>query len=139
MLEVMLVSLSQAARVSVAQKFQLSAEVIQRLQTFEQSRDAILAALPACERPSQVVKLLRAYDASTLILVAVGLPSSPIPQYLTDWSQVRAPLDGSDLKAMGYQSGRQFKQILNDLLNATLDGEIQDREAAKKFLAERYP
>ena len=139
MLEVMLVSLSQAARVSVAQKFQLSAEVIQRLQTFEQHRDVILAALPACERPSQVVKLLRAYDASTLILVAVGLPSSPIPQYLTDWSQVRAPLDGSDLKAMGYQSGRQFKQILNDLLNATLDGEIQDREAAKKFLAERYP
>ncbi len=138
MLEVLLISLRPEARVSVAEKFQLSAEVIQRLQTFEAKQAEILAALPTCERPSQTATLLRGYETATLILVAVGLPSSPIPQYLTDWSRVKAPLDGSDLKAMGYASGRQFRQILDELLAATLDGEISDRAAAERFVRQRY-
>ena len=139
MLEVLLSSLNIEARVSVAQKFQLPAEVIQRLQNFELNREAILAALPACNRPSQIVKLLRSYDASTLILVAVGLPNLPVQQYLTDWSQIRAPLDGNDLKAMGYRSGKQFKQMFEALLEETLDNQICDKETAKRFLAKRFP
>lgn len=147
MLEVMLISLGSEARVSVAQKFQLPTEVIQRLQFLELNRDTILAALPTCERPSQVVKLLKAYDNSTLILVASGLPNSPIQQsiqqsiqqYLIHWSQIKAPLDGSDLKAMGYKSGKQFKQIFEALLAAMLDNEISDRETAKRLLAQRFP
>lgn len=138
MLEVLLISLRPEARVSVAEKFQLSAEVMQRLQTFESLQAEILTALPSCERPSQTAKLLRGYESATLILVAVGLPSSPIPQYLSDWSRVKAPLDGSDLKAMGYRSGRQFKRILDELLAATLDGEISDRAAAERFVRQRY-
>ncbi len=138
MLEVMLISLSLEARIAVAQKFQLAAAVMQRLQDFDAKRDVILADLPACDRPSQIAKLLRGYDASTLILVAVGLPSSPIPQYLTDWSRTKPPLDGSDLMAMGYQSGRRLKRILAELLDATLDVEITDRESAEQFVIERY-
>jgi tRNA nucleotidyltransferase (CCA-adding enzyme) len=139
MLEVLLLSLDVEGRVSVAEKFQLPTESIRRLQTFEQDQAVILAALPTCERPSQVVKLLKAYDASTLILVAARLPNTPIPQYLTNWSQVKSPLDGGDLLAMGYKPGRQFKRILEVLLNAALDGEVGDQATARKLVAERFP
>lgn len=40
---------------------------------------------------------------------------------------------------MGYKPSDQFKQILDDLLTLTLDGEIGDRAAAEAFLQRNYP
>jgi tRNA nucleotidyltransferase (CCA-adding enzyme) len=48
-------------------------------------------------------------------------------------------LNGHDLKRLGYKPSPIFKQILDDLLTATLDGKIKDEEEAMKFLAENYP
>jgi tRNA nucleotidyltransferase (CCA-adding enzyme) len=142
LLELMLSHLEVEARVKVAENFQLPADSIQRLQRLDQNQTAIAAALPNCQRPSQVVRELSQYDLSTLILVAVSQPRAirrQIWQYLTCWSQVKAPIDGNDLKALGYKPGRQYKQILDRLLSATLDGEITNRAEAEAFFAAQFP
>lgn len=142
LLELILTHLDTEARVKVAENFQLPADTIQRLQEFDSNQTAILEALPHCQSPSQIVQCLNQYDLPMLILVAVALPRSirrSIWQYLSGWSQVKAPLDGNDLKALGYKPGRQYKQILDTLLNATLDGVINNRAEAEILLANRFP
>lgn len=142
LLELMLSHLEVEARVKVAENFQLPADSIERLQNLDHNQTAIAKALPNCQRPSQVVRELSQYDLSTLILVAVSQPRAirrQIWQYLTGWSQVKAPVDGNDLKALGYKPGRQYKQILDRLLSATLDGEITNRAEAEAFLVAQFP
>ncbi len=53
-------------------------------------------------------------------------------------SNVEAPLNGNDLKKMGYKPGPKYKQILDDLLAATLDGEVEDKGSAEEFLKRSY-
>jgi tRNA nucleotidyltransferase (CCA-adding enzyme) len=48
-------------------------------------------------------------------------------------------LNGNDLKKLGYKPSPIFKQILDNLLTATLDGTIKDESEAREFLAKHYP
>ena len=77
-----------------------------------------------------------------LILIAVQ-STRPVRQriwqYLTQLQEIKPPLNGNDLKAMGYKPGRQFKQMLDDLLTLTLDGAVSDRTSAEAFLKQNYP
>lgn len=142
LLELILTHLGAEARVKVAENFQLPAETIERLQQFDQNQAAITETLPNCQRPSQVVQCLSQYDLPTLILVAVTVPRSvrrQIWQYFSSWSRLKAPLDGNDLKALGYKPGRLYKPMLEMLLTATLDGEINNRTEAIALLAAHFP
>ncbi|MFM7425773.1 MAG: CBS domain-containing protein [Elainella sp.] len=142
MLEVILLHLNLDSRTTVAQTLQLPADSLSRLQNFDQSRQTIQTTLPTCHLPSQIVELLDQYDLPTLILVAAVLPRPlrrQIWRYLTHWSQIKAPLDGQDLQQMGYKPGRQFKQILDALRQATLDDVVNDVDTAKQFVKERFP
>ena len=60
-------------------------------------------------------------------------------RYLTEWSHIKAPLNGNDLKALGYKPGKQFKEILDALLTAILDDQIDSCESAEAFVAEHFP
>jgi len=85
---------------------------------------------------------LRQYKLPTLVLIAVQSSRSirrKIWQYLTSWADVQAPLNGNDLKQLGYKQGPQYRDMLDTLLAATLDQVIQDETDAKAFLAEHYP
>ncbi|MBD1824627.1 CBS domain-containing protein [Cyanobacteria bacterium FACHB-DQ100] len=129
-------------RAIVAQTLQLPQDAIQRLAHLCEIEQTIGQKLPQCEKPSQIVQLLKPFDSETLGLVAARGTRSlrrSIWQYFTVWLQVKAPLDGSDLKAIGYKPGKQFKLMLEELLKATLDGEICDRATAEQYLAEHYP
>lgn len=146
-LEVIIAYLKPEYRAQVAHNLQLPDDSLKRLTTLAQSQAEVMA-LPLCQLPSQVVRQLRRYDLPTLILLAVQSPRSvrhQIWQYLTHWANVQPPLNGNDLKALGYQPGPQYRQILDDLLAATLDGVIANTSlaeievAAKAFLAAHYP
>ena len=52
---------------------------------------------------------------------------------------IQPVINGNDLKKLGYKPGPVYKQILDDLLAATLDGEISVRTQAEAFLAQHYP
>ncbi len=86
---------------------------------------------------------MRQYDLSSLILIAAQSKREVrrlIWQYLTVGRQIKSPLNGNDLKQLGYKQGRQYKQILDELLTARLDGKIGDSPGeAVQFLREKYP
>lgn len=47
-------------------------------------------------------------------------------------------LTGKDLIEMGFRPGPRFKEILNAAEDAQLNGAIQDRDAAQRFVVEHY-
>jgi tRNA nucleotidyltransferase (CCA-adding enzyme) len=89
-----------------------------------------------------VVQLLRQYDVPMLILIAVQSPRvirRKIWQYLTIWRNVQPILNGNDLQQIGYKPGPQYRQMLDDLLAATLDKVICNKTQAEEFLTKHYP
>jgi len=149
-LEVMIAQLTPEDRGKVPENLQLPDDSIKRLLNLAKSLSEVMESLPLCQMPSQVVRQLRRYDLPTLILIAVQSPRSirrQIWRYLTHWVNVQPPLNGNDLKALGYKPGPQYRQILEELLAATLDGVISVSEAspeeirtgAKAFLSAQYP
>jgi len=60
-------------------------------------------------------------------------------KYLTVWANVQPLLNGNDLKKLGYKPGPQYRQILDDVVAATLDRVIKDNREAEEFLLKHYP
>jgi len=141
-LELLIAYLAPEYRGKVAANLQLPADSIKRLEVLEAGKNQLAEGLSKCELPSQLVLLLRNYELPVLIAIAIQSPRSTrrqILEYLTRWANVEPPLNGNDLKALGYKPGPGFKRMLDDLLAATLDGDLGDRAAAISFLAQRYP
>ncbi|MDJ0797286.1 MAG: CBS domain-containing protein [Calothrix sp. MO_167.B12] len=141
-LEVLIASIAPQYRQKVGKNLQLHEDGIKRLQNLAPAQDQIQASLPASEYPSQVVKLLRQYDLPMLLLIALHSPRilrRQIWYYMTKLSHIQPILNGNDLKKLGYKPGPMYRQMLDDLLTATLDGEICDRTQAELFLAHHYP
>ena len=141
-LEVLIAYLAPEYRDKVAANLQLPADSIKRLEVLETRNQELAKGLLKCNLPSQLVFLLRNYELPLLIAIALQSPRSvrrQIWEYLTKWANVEPPLNGNDLKALGYKPGPGFKRMLDDLLAATLDGYLGDRTDASSFLAQRYP
>ncbi|MEH2378688.1 MAG: CBS domain-containing protein [Nostoc sp.] len=141
-LETLIAHLAAEYRAKVAKNLQLPEDSIARLKNLAQVQTEAMTLLPTLQRPSQVVQLLRQYDLPMLILIAVQSPREirhQIWEYLTVWANVQPLLNGNDLKKLGYKPGPQYRQILDDVLAATLDGVIKDRTEAEEFLAKHYP
>ncbi len=146
-LEALIAHVAPEYRGRVAKNLQLPEDSITRLESLAQVRADINNVSLFVEgveqvRPSQVVQLLRQYDLPTLILIAVQSPKPlrhTIWKYLTVWSLVQPPLNGNDLRQLGYKPGPMYRQMLDDLRAAALDGVVSDRTQAEQFLAEHYP
>ncbi|MEH1768464.1 CBS domain-containing protein [Nostoc sp.] len=149
-LEALIAHLAPQYRAKVAKNLQLPEDSIARLNNLAQVQTEVITALPTFQRPSQVVQLLRQYDLPMLILIALQSPQylttnchastlrHQIWQYLTVWANMQPLLNGNDLKKLGYKPGPQYRQILDNVLAATLDGVIKDRTEAEEFLAQHY-
>jgi tRNA nucleotidyltransferase (CCA-adding enzyme) len=140
LLEILLSGLNPLPRRQTAERLQLAEEGQERLRELEAWGRTIELSSEASA--SEVVDRLSPYPLPALILLATMQPRSmrrQIWQYLTHWRHLKPPLDGDDLKALGYPPGRQYKQILNALLTATLDGQITTRSQAEAFLAQQFP
>ena len=141
-LEVVIAHLAAEYRGKVAKNLQFPDDSIKRLENLAAAKSNVIENLDKCDKPSQVVKLLRKYDLPMLIFIALQsrrIIRKQIWHYLTVLSNVEAPLNGNDLKKMGYKPGPQYKQILDDLLAATLDGEVNDKSGAEEFLSNNFP
>ncbi len=141
-LEVLIAHLAPEERGKVANNLQLPSDSIERLQQLEQDQAIVVASLKAIELNSEIVQLLRPYKLPTLVLLALQSPKAvrrKMSQYFSNLADVQAPLNGNDLKQLGYQPGPQYRQMLDVLLAATLDQVIHDRTEAIAFLAKKYP
>jgi len=147
-LEVLLTALPRSDRVWVATQLQLPDESVDRLRDLESHYQTLVEGIGAGDRPSAMAHHLRQYDPLTLGLLALRGPRSlrrDILHYLTVWSRLKPPLDGHDLKALGYKPGKLFRRMLDDLWAATLDGAIartapleQQRQQALDLLQASY-
>ncbi|MBE9055550.1 CBS domain-containing protein [Sphaerospermopsis sp. LEGE 08334] len=141
-LELLIAHLEPQYRAKVAKNLQLADDSINRLKKLSEMQTEVIQLLPSCELPSQIVHVLKKYDAPTLMLVALKSPRKvrrKIWYYLTNLANVQPLLNGNDLKKLGYKPSPIFKQILDNLLTATLDGTIKDESEAREFLAKHYP
>jgi tRNA nucleotidyltransferase (CCA-adding enzyme) len=137
-LELLIASVSVEGRIAIANNLQLPKDSVERLPKFELIEAEISENFANCQRPSQIVPVLNSYRASSLLLVAVRSKikvRALIWRHLTQWSLIKAPLDGNDLKALGYQPSPQFKELLDLVLAATLDGIVSNKSEAVAFIA----
>ncbi|MBD2294520.1 CBS domain-containing protein [Anabaena sphaerica FACHB-251] len=141
-LELLITHLEPKYRAKIAKNLQLSDDSIARLNKLIETQTTVITSLPNCKSPSQIVQLLRKYDLPTLILIALQSQRKikrKIWHFLTYLANIQPLLNGNDLKQLGYQPSPLYKQILDDLLTATLDGLIKDEAEAREFLAKHYP
>ncbi|MEO0408747.1 MAG: CBS domain-containing protein [Cyanobacteria bacterium P01_A01_bin.135] len=141
MLEVMLAQLPTEPRCWVAAQLQLPADTLAQLQQLDEV-EALARSLPSQTPSSAIYRQLRPYPLPLLILICVRA-ERPLRRllwrHITVWSQLELPLDGNDLKAMGYRPGRQFKTMLEALRAALIDGEVQGEVQARQFIRDRFP
>ncbi|GAX35156.1 polynucleotide adenylyltransferase region [Nodularia sp. NIES-3585] len=141
-LEALIAHLEPQYREKVAKNLHLPEDGIKRLQNLAKAQTQVRELLPTCQRPSEIVQLLRQYDLPMLILIALPSPRAlrkQIWHYLTVLANVQPIINGNDLKKLGYKPNPKFRQMLDDLLTATLDRVIKNREEAEEFLAQHYP
>ncbi|NJL61767.1 MAG: CBS domain-containing protein [Methylacidiphilales bacterium] len=141
-LEVIIAYLAPEYRGKVAKNLQMPDDSIKRLSNLLRSRTQVDYCFSTSQPDSQAVQLLRQYELPTLILIAVQTQRKirrQIWYYFTELRHIQAPLDGNDLRKIGYKPGPLFRQMLDDLLAATLDGEIKDKADAERFLKNKYP
>ncbi|MFZ1024742.1 MAG: CBS domain-containing protein [Limnoraphis robusta] len=140
-LEVLIAHLAPEYRGDVAETLQFPVDSTERLQQLESAKAEVVKLMPECQLASQFYRLLVPYNLPMLILIAVQCPRwvrRRIWQYLTHWWNIKPLLNGNDLKQLGYKPSSQFKQMLDDLLVATLDKEICDRKSAEAFIQAKY-
>ncbi|MEM7758934.1 MAG: CBS domain-containing protein [Cyanobacteria bacterium P01_A01_bin.40] len=140
-LETLIAHLSPGEREMVANNLQLTKDSIKRLQRLEIMETQTAFQLPQCDSPSQIYQLLQPYTFTQLILFAARSKRQIrrlIWQYLAHLSQVKPLLNGNDLKTLGFKPGPLYKDILSDVLAASLDGAICDRQSAVEYLKANY-
>ena len=62
-----------------------------------------------------------------------------ISHYFHRYRHVRAELRGKDLKAMKIPPGPIYRTVLQELLDARLDGEVKNRWEELAYLHQHYP
>ncbi len=95
--------------------------------------------------PSRSARLLdglpySALEAASMLLSECPIAKDRIGDYLRKWRHQRALITGHDLARMGLPPGPRYKEILNALRSAWIDGEIQnadDEQAALRQLLAR--
>jgi tRNA nucleotidyltransferase (CCA-adding enzyme) len=97
-----------------------------------------LCRLPSTTKPSTIFSICRAYAPRTW-LVARMLDVSPkvnewLDQYVSEWRFVKPVHTGDDLRQLGIFPGPVYTVILDRLLAARLDKEIEDKTSERALL-----
>ena len=134
LLEILLSSIPLKERKIIAINLQLPSESIKRLSEIQNINKEINQGLRKYSKISDKVNLLNKFYWIDLILVAAQSKKEIryfIWRYFTKLSKISSPLNGSDLKNIGYLPGPRYKEALTILLDKTLDGEIKTKQEAK--------
>lgn len=90
-------------------------------------------------KPSAVVRLLRDMPDEAVVAMMAQSSSDQVKRqvsaFLTSYQHVRPVLTGVELKAMGLKPGPQFKKILDRLLDARLNGEVNNETEERELVA----
>lgn len=83
-------------------------------------------------RPSEIYRLLRPISIELLLLMMAKAKEDRVKKaislYLTNLRGMKTSITGKDLKIVGLVPGPLFKEIMEKVLDARLDGEVKSRE-----------
>jgi tRNA nucleotidyltransferase (CCA-adding enzyme) len=94
-------------------------------------------------RPSDIYRALQLLRPEELLYMMARAQKEAITRaishYFHRYRHVTTELRGRDLKALGILPGRIYKTMLDELLDARLNGEVKNRQEEVIFLKNRYP
>jgi tRNA nucleotidyltransferase (CCA-adding enzyme) len=94
--------------------------------------------LAQTQTPSAVFEILEAYSRQALLMAYVAadnqLVRDLIRRYVYIWAEVRTVTTGRELKEIGLPPGPIYGELLDELLNARLDGRISTDEEERAYL-----
>lgn len=124
-------------------------ETVKRLRGRKTTRDDVLAVsellqmvkrLPAEPKPSQIARTCRHYRDRVLLAARIVLDDNHLGTYLDRYfgelRHIKTALRGDDLQAVGIRPGPSYAVYLNRLLDARMDGLVNDKEGERMLLAE---
>jgi tRNA nucleotidyltransferase (CCA-adding enzyme) len=93
-------------------------------------------------KPSEVYRAMEGIATEALlVLVAKNQSEEPrrlLTQYLMTTRKTEPSITGDDLIALGLEPGPLFKEILEEVRDRKIDGELRTREEELAFVRERY-
>ncbi len=129
-------------------------EVCQRLSITSKNQERIIRCIQESEiilgqtyqrddmKRSRIYTLLKPLNTETSLYAMAKTDKDDLKRvmslYFTQLKKTHTMVNGEDLKSFGLAPGRIFKIILNDLLEARLDGKIETKEDEIKFVKENY-
>ncbi len=94
-------------------------------------------------KPADVYHLLSGLSDETLLILMAKSKSETVKRqvsaFLTTYQHVKPLLTGADLKAMGLKPGPQFKKLLDQLLDARLNGEVKTEQEERQLVQQTIP
>jgi tRNA nucleotidyltransferase (CCA-adding enzyme) len=89
-------------------------------------------------KPSEIVRLLEKVPVISIFAIFISTESTAIRKllhtYITRWQFITPSITGHDLNAMDLPPGPQYKEILNFLRAAYIDGDITKPEEERTLL-----
>ncbi len=93
-------------------------------------------------KPSAIYRLLEGLDAEWLLFIMAKTQQDEtrraISLYFRNLKEVRSDLGGKELKSMGISPGPIYRQILDQLLDGRLNGELTSREEEEEFVRQHF-
>ena len=136
--------LPERAASDVLKRFPFSESEARKLKTTRSGCHDIIRSLsrrPAL-KPGEIYRLLSGLSDETLLGLMAKSKGDRVKRqvsaFLTTYQHIKPMLTGTDLKAMGLKPGPQFAKILDRLLDARLNGEVQteaeEREVVRRMV-----
>lgn len=93
--------------------------------------------------PSDIYRALQPFSPEELLFIMAKTQREEIRRaishYLHRYRHVQTELQGRDLKALGIPPGPVYREILDKLLDARLDGKVKNRQEELALVHEKYP
>jgi len=97
----------------------------------------------ANRKPSEIYRALLPFRPEELLFLmgkAEGESTTKaVSHYFHRYRNLKSELKGKDLKAMGIPPGPIYRQVLDELLDARIDREVENRADEIRFLVSKHP
>jgi tRNA nucleotidyltransferase (CCA-adding enzyme) len=97
----------------------------------------------ASRKPSEIYRALLSFRPEELLFLMgkaeYESTRKAVSHYFHRYRNVKTDLKGKDLKEMGIPPGPVYRQLLDELLDARIDGEVESRYDEFHFLVSRHP
>ena len=127
-----LMDLSEAVILSIAQRLDFSSDLTYAVWAASQLKKSLPFLVNS--KPSTWTFALEKLPLLSIYAVYLVSGENPLLDYLSLWRHVKAYTTGDDLKARGLPPGPRYKEILSQLRNAWLDGDVKNDKEEKELL-----